>query len=48
MALGKLDGYMQKNASRPVSTTLHKNYLQIDKKKTLHIKHETLKQLEEK
>ena len=45
MVLGKLDGDMQKNETGPLSYTIHKNKLKMDK--DLNVGQETIKILEE-
>ena len=45
MVLGELDSNMQKDETRPLSHTIHKNKLKI---KDLNVRQETIKTLEEK
>ena len=45
MVLGKLDSYMQKNETWPLSHTIHKDKLQMDE--DLHVRQESIKILEE-
>ena len=45
MGLGELDSNTQKNETRPLSYTIHKNKLKI---KDLNVRQETIKTLEEK
>ena len=51
MVLGQLDWYMQKNETRPPTSTIHQNKLKIDKRlnldKRLNISHDTIKVLVE-
>ena len=46
MVLGELDSNMQKNETRPLSYTIHKNKLKMDKGP--NVRQETIKTLEEK
>ena len=46
MVLGELDSNTQKNETRPLSYTIHKNKLKMDK--DLNMIQETIKMLEEK
>ena len=46
MVLGELDNNMQKNETRPLSYTIHKNTLKMVK--DLNLRQETSKTLEEK
>ena len=46
MVLGELDSNMQKVETRPLSDTIHKNKLKMDK--DLNVRQETIKTLEEK
>ena len=46
MVLGEWDSNMQNNESRPLSYTIHKNKLKMDK--GLNVRQETIKTLEEK
>ena len=45
MVLAELDSNMQKNETRPLSYTIHKNKLKM---KDLNVRQETIKTLEEK
>ena len=47
MALGKLDSYMQKNETGPLSYTVHKNKLKMDLIKNRNVRLETINILEE-
>ena len=44
MVSGDLDSYMQKNETRPLTYTIHKNNFRI---KDLNVSHNTIKVLEE-
>ena len=48
MVLGELDSNMQKVETRPLSHTIHKNKLKMDKGPELNVRQETIKTLEEK
>ena len=45
MVMGELDSNIQKNETRPLSYTIHKNKLKM---KDLNVRQETIKTLEEK